>query len=169
MRLVLSSHSHWWVAWPPGKGPVSDTGTSSAATSQPTASVPLPLPCVGSSRSRAVGKAVLGEPRTLSAQEGRKEIVAALAAAAGQWCASDKDLLSACQECSCLWILCPLSFLSVFCRAFSDSFQTLFSFVFFSPVPQWCILLTKIPLIPFIYLHLGSIQTLVMVQYRAVW
>lgn len=42
---------------------------------------PLAVPCVGSSRSRALGKAVPGDP---SAQQGRKEKAAAGAAAAGQ-------------------------------------------------------------------------------------
>lgn len=56
MRLFLSSHYHWKVTCPPGKGSVSETGTSPAATSQQTASVPSAPALCGEQQERGSGK-----------------------------------------------------------------------------------------------------------------
>lgn len=125
----------------------------------------LPLPSMGSSPvspagARQWGRLPRGSPGASRHTRGGDSLLLQLGsgtAVAKNLCLSAKNEPTS--ECHFPWF--PL-----FCRDFSDS-------LCFFPMPQQWILLTKIPLIEgrgkVIYLHLGSVQTLVMVQYGTVW
>lgn len=106
---------------PPGKWPLSETGTSSAATPQPTASVPCAPTLCGEQLEQGRGK---GCPWGAQDLPSGGEEMGCCCCSWAVMC-SDQNPLSVCQECACLWILHPLSFLC-FLQGLSDSFQTLF-------------------------------------------